>query len=198
MTVRVESDAPTLSLTEALSALESARVENARLRRTLLDLLYNLDEENMPAVSARIKATEEKLKAESEGLSLLLSTDEEGGLHINGQALLAAIEALGASLSSLTVASEDGKEQIVALPDGIRVLRTLTIGSTGYERESTLSPASLTMKREEAGGIAGGDTLSLTPRGLCMPYVRRHFKSDKSGLYPLYIDADGNLVAVYA
>lgn len=201
MTVGHYPDTQTLSWGEALSALESARAENVRLRRTLLDLLYNLDEENMPSVAARIKAAEDTLTRESAGLALLLSNDEEGNPHIRAEALVEALASLSVlslshlSLSLLAMASEDGKQTLAAEPSGLSVQKIQAGGSREYESESVLSPASLSMKLEQAGGIAGGDTLTLSPHGLCIPYVRRKFKTSKSGLYPLYIDEGGNIVA---
>jgi hypothetical protein len=93
------------------------------------------------------------------------------------------------------MASADGKETLAAEPSGLSVQKIQAGGSREYESESVLSPASLSMKLEQAGGIAGGDTLTLSPHGLCIPYVRRKFKTSKSGLYPLYIDEGGNIVA---
>lgn len=56
-------------MTDELSTLRrelaALRTENARLRRRMEDLLYNLDAENMPTVDARIRAIEEKLAATS-------------------------------------------------------------------------------------------------------------------------------------
>ena len=40
--------------------LALVRAANARLNRTIEDLLYNLDGENMPTVDARIRALEER------------------------------------------------------------------------------------------------------------------------------------------
>ena len=54
-----------LALQKRLDALcrelEAERVENAKLRRTLEDVLYNLEEDNMPAVAARLTRGEKSI-----------------------------------------------------------------------------------------------------------------------------------------
>ena len=64
--------------------LEEERAENARFRRIMEDLLYNLEEENMPTVSSRISASER-------GLSLLV---EDG--TVKGGVLIEAINGASA------------------------------------------------------------------------------------------------------
>ncbi|MBQ8350748.1 MAG: hypothetical protein IJY20_01730 [Clostridia bacterium] len=44
-----------------VSELEAERVENARFRRMMEDILYNLEEDNMPTVSTRIREDEKSL-----------------------------------------------------------------------------------------------------------------------------------------
>ena len=41
--------------------LEAERVENARFRRMMEDLLYNLEEENMPSVGTRLQRDEQSI-----------------------------------------------------------------------------------------------------------------------------------------
>ena len=82
------NEAPRLaSLAEELSNL---RASVRSLRRRVEDILYNLEEENMPTVAERIASL-------SAGLSLLLTADAEPS--INAKALVAALNASTASLS---------------------------------------------------------------------------------------------------
>ena len=60
--------------------LAATRIENARFRRTMEDLLYNLEAENMPTVDERISASEKKIS---------LVVGEEGG--VRGSVLVEAI-----------------------------------------------------------------------------------------------------------
>lgn len=46
---------------QLLSQIEAQRIENARFRRKVEDLLYNLDGENMPTVEKRLSAVEKLL-----------------------------------------------------------------------------------------------------------------------------------------
>ena len=64
--------------------LEAERVENARFRRMMEDLLYNLEEENMPQVSRRIR--------EGEGNLALLVEDGK----VRGSVLIEAINGASA------------------------------------------------------------------------------------------------------
>lgn len=73
-------------LAEELAALRSGV---RSFRRRVEDILYNLEEENMPAVSARLNAL-------SSGLALLLTADAEPS--INKKALAAAISEKDAGL----------------------------------------------------------------------------------------------------
>lgn len=76
-----------LQLAEELYAL---RRTVRSLRRRVEDILYNLDEENMPNVAARLSAL-------SSGLSKLLTADAEPS--INAAAIAAALNAAGVGLS---------------------------------------------------------------------------------------------------
>jgi phage baseplate assembly protein gpV len=49
------------TINRLLAELEAERIENARFRRMMEDLLYNLEDENMPAVSSRIREGERSI-----------------------------------------------------------------------------------------------------------------------------------------
>lgn len=80
-----------LTLASLAREVARLRIENARYRRYLEDLLTNLDEENMPTVSARLATL-------AAGLALLL-TAGDGGQVINGDALIAALNAASGRLA---------------------------------------------------------------------------------------------------
>lgn len=185
------------TIEEALAALERERVENVRLRRRLSDLLYNLDEENMPAVIARIQKSEAALAAENEKLALLFTTDEAGAPVLDGARLAEALSGEGAALILSSLALSAGTSLVTALPDGLSVLRTESHPPRTYEYRTALSSALLEMNQSDATSASGGDALTLSPRGLCIPYLRRKAGAKESGLYPLYIDRDGNILAAY-
>ena len=187
-----------VTLSDALAALERERVENVRLRRKLLDLLYNLDEENMPAIVARIETSEKALAAENERLSLLFTTDADGATALSGEALAQALSEEGAALLLSSLTLSEGTSLLSALPGALSIGYTESHPPRTYVLRTTLSPATLELLQDDAGsGTVGGDTLTLSPRGLCIPYLRRKAAAKASGLYPLYIDKDGNILAAY-
>ncbi len=187
------------ALREALTALENVRLESVRLRRRVLDLIYNLDEENMPAVIERIKRAERKIEEEIARTDLLFGVDGEGGSTVKGDVLVDTINSEGAALTptslSLTDAEAASEAQVTA---GQVLLRhTERHPPRTYVYESSLIPSFLEMKSEDGGSVSGGDKLTLSPRVFRMPYLRRYPQSSTSGLYPLYVDKDGNVVAAY-
>ena len=112
-------------LKAALSALESERVESVRLRRQLLDMLYNLDEENMPVIVERLRAAEKALAEQNESLALLFSTDEEGEPTLSVEALVSAInENGGLSLILGALSLLSGNEGVSLSPEGVALSRT--------------------------------------------------------------------------
>ncbi len=185
------------SIQDALAALERERVENVRLRRKLLDLLYNLDEENMPAVIARIEKSEAALAAENERLALLFTTDGTGAPRLRVDELVKVLGEEGVSLLLASLALAEGNAALSLSPTTLTAVPTESHPPRTYEYRSTLSPALLEMKSDGAGSVSGGDLLTLSPHGLCMPYLRRKASAATSGLYPLYIDKDGNILATY-
>ena len=80
-----------------LSELEAERIENARFRRTMEDILYNLEEENMPAVSSRIREGEHSI-------GLLV---EDGA--VRGNVLIEAINGASAVTIDADKINLDGK-----------------------------------------------------------------------------------------
>lgn len=186
-------------LKAALSALESERVESVRLRRQLLDMLYNLDEENMPVIVERLRAAEKALAEQNESLALLFSTDEEGEPTLSVEALVSAInENGGLSLILGALSLLSGNEGVSLSPEGVALSRTdKTHPPVTYTYALSLSPDALEMKVVDGQSAASGDTLTLSPRGLCLPYLRRKAANKTSGLYPLYLDKDGNIIATF-
>ena len=77
-------------LSEMKKRLDELYDTQIRQRRMLADILYNLDEENMPNVAARLSSL-------STGLSKLLTADAEPS--INAAAIAAALNAAGVGLS---------------------------------------------------------------------------------------------------
>lgn len=188
--------AHTDELKAALFALENERVESVRLRRRLLDMLYNLDEENMPVIVERLRAAERTLSAQNEKLTLLLTED---GTALSPDKLAGAInEAGGLSLLLGALLLSEENASISLSPDVLEATRTdKSHPPVTYTYTLTLSPDALSMRALDGQSIAEGDTLSLSPRGLQMPYLRRKAAAATSGLYPLYIDKDGNVVATF-
>lgn len=187
------------ALKEALSALEAVRLESVRLRRRVLDLIYNLDEENMPAVIERIKRAERALEAECARTDLLFETDEGGTTTVKGDLLVDRINEAGGTLTPSSLSLENEAEACTCdiRAGEVRLCHTEVHMPRTYEYVSTLIPSLLEMKSEDGGSVSGGDKLTLSPRVLCMPYLRRRPLSDTTGLYPLYVDKDGNVVAAY-
>lgn len=68
-----------ITLSTLREEVRCLRAELARYRRYLDDLLFNLEEENMPAVASKLSA-----------LSTLL---DDGGAAVSGDALIAAVNA---------------------------------------------------------------------------------------------------------
>lgn len=99
-----------LQLAEELYALR--RTVRA-LRRRVEDILYNLDEENMPNVSARLSAL-------SSGLSKLLTADAEPS--INAAAIAAALNAAGVALSIDAATAPTLYKDATAKTDALRLL----------------------------------------------------------------------------
>ena len=187
------------ALKEALSALESERIESVRLRRRLLDMLYNLDEENMPAVVERIRAAERSLSEQNACLSLLFTKDEEGTPVLSAEALTEAInEAGGLSLLLGALSLPAGEGSVSLSPSEVALSRTdKSHPPVTYSYSLSLSPDGMEMSVSDGESTQGGDKLSLSPRGLRIPYLRRKASTATSGLYPLYLDKDGNLVATF-
>lgn len=187
------------ALREALTALENVRLENVRLRRRVLDLIYNLDEENMPAVIERIKRAERAIEEEIARTSLLFDTDGEGAAVIKGDVLVDTINGEGAALTPASVSLSDSETESESemTPEELFLRHTEAHLPRTYVYESSLIPALLEMKADDGGSVSGGDKLTLSPRTLRMPYLRRYPQSSTSGLYPLYVDKDGNVVAAY-
>lgn len=181
-------------LRAALFALENERVESVRLRRRLLDMLYNLDEENMPVIVERLRTAERTLSKQNAKLALLLSEDGES---ISPDALADAInEAGGLSLLLGALALSRESESISLAPDALQAVRTdKSHPPVTYTYTLTLTPDALSMRALDGESIATGDTLTLSPRGLQIPYLRRKATGATSGLYPLYIDKSGNIIA---
>ena len=183
-------------LKAALYALESERVESVRLRRRLLDMLYNLDEENMPAVIERIRTAERTLAEQNGKLALFLSED---GTALSPDAIVDAInEAGGLSLllGALTLTGEGVSISLSPSPlEGSRIDKSHPPATYSYT--ISLSPDALTMRALDGQSTITGDTLSLSPRGLQIPYLRRKAAAATSGLYPLYIDKSGNVIATF-
>ncbi len=86
-------------LRELYTLLEAERVKSARLRRRLEDMLYNLDEENMPTVAARLRALTADTLAFRKGASATRMTGE--GLHLSRR-------------------DDEGEVTLTLTPDGIR------------------------------------------------------------------------------
>lgn len=284
--------------------LEAERVENARFRRLMEDILYNLEEENMPAVSARLQKGEKSIgllvedgavrgsvlvEAINDTSSVTIGADKidlDGKLVVDSinNASSVTIDADKIDLdgrlvvdsinntSSVTIDAdkidlngavtanenfkihEDGSVSCRALTltggeiclpdpgDGTAVLRVETEregggvtvfadriafdGSftAGWAQEADMSleqlrlanevdntvggttraaiycrPGQVRVTRQEtSGGVAGKeDEAVYDARGVSLPYLASHPKSKQSGMRPLYIDANGNLCAVY-
>ena len=89
------------------------------LRRYLEDILYNLEEENMPTVAERISTL-------STGLSLLLTKDQPP--KPNAEALVAALNAGTSAISIDRAVAPTLYENAVA---GTSEMRTLAVGKDG-------------------------------------------------------------------
>ena len=105
-----EKDARLSTLAEELAALRSGV---RSFRRRVEDILYNLEEENMPAVSARLSAL-------SSGLSLLLTADAEPS--INASAVAAALNAGSVALSIDRATAPTLYATATAKTDALRLL----------------------------------------------------------------------------
>ncbi len=76
---------PTGKALEAIRReLEADRIESARFRRTMEDLLFNLDEENMPQVDRRIRESEDRI-------ALVVGEDENGKDAVRASIIVEAI-----------------------------------------------------------------------------------------------------------
>lgn len=187
------------ALREALTAMENVRLESVRLRRRMLDLIYNLDEENMPVVIERIRRTERALEEECKRTALLFTTDAEGKPAIRGEALVDAIndEAPTLTPTSISLSDTDTQSESKVGAGQLLLSHTEEHYPRTYEYTSALTPTRFEMKSDDGGSVSGGDKLTLTPRIFRMPYLRRYPQSTTTGLYPLYVDKDGNVVAAY-
>ncbi len=98
------------------------RAELARYRRYLDDLLFNLEEENMPTVAEKI--------ARLSCLTLLL---DEGGKAVNGDALITALNAATGQIGGarLSLDGATAKNTYMNPVDKTSALRALCVDRNG-------------------------------------------------------------------
>ena len=131
--------------------LEAERVENARFRRMMEDLLYNLEEENMPSVGTRLQRDEQSI-------GLLV---EDG--RVRGGVLVEAINGATAVTIDADKIALDGKLEV----DAINGATAVSIDADKIDLNGAVT-ANDNFKIHKDGSVSCR-ALSLTGGEICLP-----------------------------